>query len=171
MSDQLPQRSASTTSRPLPKPARQNARPPAGNVNEEWTHDLHSAPTAPQNPRAARSARGNRGDRLYSALTASTSSPALNTQFNVISSPKPTAGISIRGLAGPYIVIAKNFAPGTTSADIESATMAVAGTAMSCRLLSERPIVVAELIYETRESADMVVDTFHGQNVRFLATL
>lgn len=29
--------------------------------------------------------------------------------------------ISIRGTAGPYMVIGSNFAPGTTAADIESA--------------------------------------------------
>jgi len=68
-------------------------------------------------------------------------------------------------MAGPYIVIAKNFAPGTTAADIESATTPVGGVALSCRIISERPNVMVELIFETKEGADNVVDTFNNQNV------
>jgi hypothetical protein len=89
----------------------------------------------------------------------------LNSQFNIVGSAKTTAGISIRGLAGPYIVIAKNLAVGTTAADIESAMTPVGGVVLGCRLIAERPKVIAELIFESKEGADNVVETFNNQNV------
>ncbi len=73
--------------------------------------------------------------------------------------------MSIRGLAGPYIVIAKNLALGTTAADIESAMTPVGGVVLGCRLIAERPKVIAELIFESKEGADNVVETFNNQNV------
>jgi len=110
--------------------------------------------------------RGNRNDRLHAALNGSNSSSTLNSQFNIIGSSKPPPGTSIRGLAGPYIVIAKNLAAGTSAADIESALTPVGGVVLSCRLIAEKPKVIAEVIFETKEGADNVVDTFDKQNVR-----
>jgi len=121
--------------------------------------------------RAPKLPRANRNDRLYSALNGSVSSPALHDQFNIVSTPKSTTGISIRGIAGPYIVMAKNFAFGTTAADIESAMTPVGGVALSCRLIAERPNVIAEIIFESKEGADNVVDTFNNQNVSLLNLL
>ena len=62
-------------------------------------------------------------------------------------------------------MIAKNFAHGTTAADIESAMVQVGGVILDCRLLSERPNVVAEITFETKEGGDAVVATFDKQNV------
>ena len=73
--------------------------------------------------------------------------------------------MSIRGLAGPYLVIAKNLAPGTTTADIESAMTPVGGVVVSCVIIAEKPMVIAEVLFETKEGADNVVDTFNNQNV------
>jgi hypothetical protein len=154
------------------KPARATPRPAAGNVDAEWTHDLHSlnnplVPRASQfPPRGPRATRNNRNDRLYSALNGSASSPALNNQFNIVGAAKPSAGITIRGLAGPYLVVAKNLAPGTTAADIESAMTPVGGVVLSCLVIAEKPKVIAELVFETKEGADNVVDTFNNQNVK-----
>jgi hypothetical protein len=114
-------------------------------------------------PRGPKGYNQNRNERLHKAIHGSASSPALNSQFNIVGSAKP--GMSIRGLAGPYIVIAKNLAPGTTAADIESAMMPVGGTILACRLIAERPKVIAELTFETKEGADNIVDTFNNQNV------
>lgn len=61
--------------------------------------------------------------------------------------------------------MAKNFALGTTVADIESAMTPVGGVALSCRIIAERPSVIAEIVFETKEGADNVVDTFNNQNV------
>lgn len=61
--------------------------------------------------------------------------------------------------------MAKNFARGTTAADIESAMTPVGGVAISCRIIAEMPSVIAEIVFETKEGADNVVDTFNNQNV------
>ena len=163
------QRTVSTSAKPqsVAKP-----RPAAGNVDAEWTHDLHSL----NNPSAARSAqpahltkasRAIRNERLHKALHGSASSPALASQFNIVAPKTSQAQLSIRGLAGPYVVMAKNFALGTTVADIESAMTPVGGVSLGCRIIAERPNVIAEIIFETREGADNVVDTFNNQNVSF----
>lgn len=162
----ITKRSISTSTRPRAV-AVAASKPPAGNVNAEWTHDLHSLNNpagkgAP--PRGPKATRGNRNDHIQSALHASASSPALNGQFNIVGSSKPVSAISIRGLAGPYTVVVKNLAAGTTAADIESALTPVGGAVLNCRLIAERPKVIAELIFETKEGADNVVDTFNNQN-------
>jgi hypothetical protein len=81
----------------------------------------------------------------------------------------PTAprrgGITIRGLAGPYVVMAQNFAPGTTAADIESAMTPHSGPVVSCRLLKTQPLVIAEIVFETKDGADNVIATFNNQTV------
>lgn len=64
------------------------------------------------------------------------------------------------------MVVAKNLAQGTTAADIESAMAPIGGVVLSCRLIAERPKVIAELAFETKEGADNVVDTLNNQNVR-----
>lgn len=74
-------------------------------------------------------------------------------------------GITIRGLAGPFVVMAQNFAPGTTAADIESAVTPVGGVATACRLVKTHPIVIAEIVFESKESADQVIQTFNNQTV------
>ena len=63
------------------------------------------------------------------------------------------------------MVMIKNLALGTTVADIESAMTPVGGNVLNCRIISEKPKVIAELVFETKEGADNVVDTFNNQNV------
>jgi uncharacterized membrane protein len=74
-------------------------------------------------------------------------------------------GITIRGLAGPFVVMAQNFAPGTTAADIESAMTPVGGIITSCRIVKTHPIVIAEIVFESKEGADNVIATFNNQTV------
>jgi RNA recognition motif-containing protein len=66
------------------------------------------------------------------------------------------------------MVVVKNLAAGTTAADIESAMQPVGGVVLECRVLVEKPKVIAQLTFETKEGADNVVDTFNNQNVGFL---
>lgn len=160
------QRTVSTTQKNAA--ARSTLKPAAGNVDAEWTHDLHtlnnpSASRAAQAPR--RAPRQTRTERLYASLSGSASSPALNTQFNVVGATKASQGITIKGLAGPYTVMAKNFVQGTTAEDIESAMTPVGGVCLSCRIVTDRPTVIAEIIFESKEGADNVVSTFNNQNV------
>jgi hypothetical protein len=68
-------------------------------------------------------------------------------------------------MAGPYIVMAKNFALGTTADDIESAMTPIGGVCLSCRIVTETPNVIAEIIFESKEGADNVISTFNNQNV------
>ena len=75
--------------------------------------------------------------------------------------------MSIRGMAssGPFVVVASNFAPGTTAADIEAALMPVGGEVQSCRLLSSVPTVMAEIVFTERDGAENVIATFNNQKV------
>lgn len=165
------------------------ARIPAGNINGEWTHDLHGsngrnarakqdpnslaarihAPgtTIPRGNSNPRGARANRTSKLASAFERTTSLPNSRNQVNVRQPPTQPAGqgITIRGLAGPYVVLAQNFAPGTTAADIESAMTPVGGLVTSCRLVKMQPIVIAEIVFENKEGADRVISTFNNQTV------
>lgn len=77
------------------------------------------------------------------------------------------SGLSIRGIAAavnePLVVMAQNFAPGTTAADIESAMTPVGGLVSSCRILKTTPLVIAEIVFESREGAERVIETFNNQ--------
>ncbi|GAB7346207.1 hypothetical protein MBLNU457_4943t1 [Dothideomycetes sp. NU457] len=73
------------------------------------------------------------------------------------------AEISIRGAAGPYTVIAQNFAPGTTAADIESVMQPIGGDMGGCRLLASNPTVIAEMIFLDRAGAENVIATFNNK--------
>ncbi|RYP29280.1 hypothetical protein DL767_006808 [Monosporascus sp. MG133] len=166
------------------------ARIPAGNVHTEWTHDLHQSQTGRDRPRAQQQpapnslaarvhapgtalpkpppTRPNRAAKLANAYARTTSSPAAaQQQINQVRPPPPQQsrghGITIRGLAGPFVVMAQNFAPGTTAADIESAMTPVGGLISSCRLVKTHPIVIAEIVFENKEGADRVIETFHNQ--------
>ncbi|KAI0180514.1 hypothetical protein GGR52DRAFT_569259 [Hypoxylon sp. FL1284] len=161
------------------------ARIPTSDINGEWTHDLHNPrgrnaraqdptslaarihPPGTKMPRAnnLRNARSNRTAKLANAFERTTSSPASAKQVNMgrPASPPQGQGMSIRGLAGPYVVIAQNFAAGTTAADIESAMSPIGGIVQSCRLIKTQPIVIAEIVFEGKEGADRVVQTFNRQ--------
>ena len=73
--------------------------------------------------------------------------------------------MNIRGAAGPYIVHAENFAPGTTAADIESVMQNVGGTMIYCKLVASAPTVIAEMSFVDRNGAEKVIDMFHDKKV------
>lgn len=77
-------------------------------------------------------------------------------------------GLSIRGAAsGPYTVIAQNFVPGTTAADIESVMFNVGGDMTSCKLIASNPTVIAEMNFVDRAGAEKVIETFNGKKVGY----
>ncbi|KFX99404.1 hypothetical protein O988_03883 [Pseudogymnoascus sp. VKM F-3808] len=137
---------------------------PAGNVNSDWTHDLHGvnnpSPLAPSSFKN-KNLKPGRNAQFRTLLSNSASTPNLNAQFNVV--PKAAAGLSIRGIAGPTTVQAQNFAPGTTAADIESAMAPIGGKIIKCIVVATRPNVIAEIVFENREGANCIIDTFHNQ--------
>ena len=74
--------------------------------------------------------------------------------------------LNIRGAAsGPYIVVAQNFASGTTAADIESVMTEVGGQVTSCKLVASNPTVIAEMHFVGKSGAEKVIDTFNGKKV------
>ncbi|KAI0383147.1 hypothetical protein F5Y04DRAFT_251934 [Hypomontagnella monticulosa] len=158
----------------------------AGDINGEWTHDLHNgrgksakaqdpnslaarihAPgtTVPKPRGNLRNVRQNRTSQLANAYERTTSTGTARQQMNVRPAPTQPSGqgITIRGLAGPFAVMAQNFAPGTTAADIESAMTPVGGLVSECRLVKTHPIVIAEIVFESKEGADRVIQTFNNQ--------
>ncbi|KZL70845.1 pentatricopeptide repeat protein [Colletotrichum tofieldiae] len=173
---------------------------PAGNIDGDWTHDLHgtvnsggggrgrnnggnagagglasriSAPGGRPAPVAA--ANNRRGDRRAEQRAAKVAAAIERsggmadvqmTSSAPVSAPTGPAvkkGLSIRGLAGPFAVMAQNFAPGTTAADIESAMTPVGGEMLSCRIIKTSPLIVAEMVFATKEGGDAVIDTFNNQ--------
>ena len=80
--------------------------------------------------------------------------------------PANEGSISIRGAAGgPYVVVASNFAPGTTAADIESVMRSVGGDLQFCRLIAAQPTVIAEMGFPNAGDADKVIETFNNKRV------
>ncbi|KAK2014720.1 hypothetical protein LZ32DRAFT_186826 [Colletotrichum eremochloae] len=156
---------------------------PAGNIDGDWTHDLHgtvngglasriSAPGGRPAPAAA--ANNRRGDRRTEQRAAKVAAAIERSggmadvqmpsaPINRPTGPAVKKGLSIRGLAGPFAVMAQNFAPGTTAADIESAMTPVGGEMLSCRIIKTSPLIVAEMVFATKEGGDAVIDTFNNQ--------
>lgn len=160
------------------KASTQTARP--GNVKSDWVHDLHKSHDKTKQPApnslAARihapgtaapkqpiQPRQNRAAKLVDAYSRSTSTAAA-LQVN----QQQGQGMTIRGLAGPFTIMAQNFAPGTTAADIESAMTPIGGLITACRLIKAHPIVIAEIVFESKEGAERVIQTFNNQNVSVL---
>jgi hypothetical protein len=73
--------------------------------------------------------------------------------------------MSIKGASGPFIVVGRNFAPGTTAADIQSALEPITGPMISCQIVANQPSVVAEFAYAEKTAAELVVANFHNQRV------
>ncbi|KAI1004676.1 hypothetical protein K3495_g3540 [Podosphaera aphanis] len=155
-------RTASIPTKPRRAPRGQRS----GNVETEWTPNIDFVDDAydaashipPRGPRLLQATHGVPDARI--AL----SPPSLNNQYSIVGNAKPAQSLSIRGLASPFTVIVKNLAAGTTAADIESAMTPVGGVVLGCRLVAERPRVIAEIIFETKEGAENVVETFNNQS-------
>ncbi|KAL1631209.1 hypothetical protein SLS56_004456 [Neofusicoccum ribis] len=101
------------------------------------------------------------GSRLYQELRPEQS----NGSYNQAASSKGASGISIRGAAQPsgWTVVASNFAPGTTAADIEAVMTPVGGEMMGCRLTSSNPTVIAEMQFVEKSGADNVIAMFNNR--------
>lgn len=125
----------------------------------------------PSLPSSLSTSQLDRGNRLYASLQKSSFNASNNQNGANFRASTGTAGasMSIRGMAssnnGPFVVMASNFAPGTTAADIQSAMEPVGGEIMQCRLLSARPTVLCEIVFKDREGAENVINTFNNQKV------
>lgn len=139
------------------------------NIDGKWQHDLHKLnnPNGPpaKNARLNRPASASqvdRNNRTYEKFTSVLNRNSVSARNN------DSPGISIRGVAsgGPFTVIASNFAPGTTAADIEAVMSPVGGETAGCRLISASPTVMVELQFVDRAGAENVIATFNNQKVR-----
>jgi hypothetical protein len=92
-------------------------------------------------------------------------SPEVAAQANVRAAPSKGPGISIRGLAGPFVVMGQNFAPGTTAADVESAMTPIGGEMESCKVVKTKPFMVIEMVFASREGGERVIETFNEKTV------
>lgn len=103
--------------------------------------------------------RPSREDRMLASLNSN------NAQVN-----KRGDEISIKGAGrSPCVLEGRNFAPGTTAADIKSAfESVVGGEILGCRITSQQPIVIAEIVCPDREVAENVIAHFHNRKVDFL---
>ncbi|KAM0800017.1 hypothetical protein BDR22DRAFT_274493 [Usnea florida] len=123
-------------------------------VDSTWGHDRGPRITRP--PRTNPMVRQAKDDLLYN--TAVTQPPR-----NGVTSRGQGEEISIRGIAGPYVVIGSNFAPGTTAADIESAMVPSGGEMQNCRIISSAPTVMAEMVFAEKHHAESVISTFNNK--------
>lgn len=143
------------------------------NIDGKWQHDLHKLnnpggqPAGGKNPRLSRPASASQVDR--NSRTFDKFASVLSKSTNARGGGNDAGGFSIRGVAsgGPFTVIASNFAPGTTAADIEAVMSPVGGETLGCRLISASPTVMVELQFVDRKGAENVIATFNNQKVSF----
>ncbi|KAJ5747609.1 uncharacterized protein N7511_009305 [Penicillium nucicola] len=111
--------------------------------------------------------RGNTGkndraksEQVWDAIRAG------NSQANVRPAKQgraPGNTLSIKGASGPFVVVGRNFAPGTTAADIQSALEPTTGPMLSCRIVSSHPSVVAEFAFAEKHNAELMIANFDNQ--------
>ncbi|KAL7811081.1 hypothetical protein V8C26DRAFT_422526 [Trichoderma gracile] len=177
-------------SKPTPSGLRRRANGLSGDVNGEWTHDLHTAVNrrdtsnlplssritlpgtaaprkAPTAAAAAASSSKKKFARLSAAVDRMDTDPSVRQQVNIVAQRAtqriPDAGMTIRGLAGPFAVMAQNFAPGTTAADVESAMTPVGGEMLSCEVVKTHPFMIVEMVFASREGGERVIETFNNK--------
>ncbi|KAF2205007.1 hypothetical protein GQ43DRAFT_437437 [Delitschia confertaspora ATCC 74209] len=139
-----------------------------GDINGQWKHDLHRF----NNPRGGRPTQLPRTASANSAAVAARTSLSYDLirrnndrAFTQNNTNDNTVGFNIKGMGGnnQFTVIASNFSPGTTAEDIE-AVMAPVGTGLvSCRLVSEIPTVIVEMLFTDKEGAENVIATFNNK--------
>jgi hypothetical protein len=133
------------------------------NKSKAKTTALGSRITKPgaATPAASNKKKAAATARKAAALERMDVDTVVQEQIN-IREPK-SKGISIRGLAGPFCVMAQNFAPGTTAADIESAMTPIGGEMESCRIIKTKPIMIVEMVFLSREGGEQVIKTFNDK--------
>ncbi|KAL7918129.1 hypothetical protein ACQKWADRAFT_305049 [Trichoderma austrokoningii] len=150
---------------------RRRASVPAGDVNSDWTHDLHSTVNQSLSSRitlpgkkAAAVAAKKKVARLTAAFDRMDTDDGVKRQVNVVKNGNNGGGgMTIRGLAGPFGVMAQNFAPGTTAADVESAMTPVGGEMVSCEIVKTQPFIIVEMAFASREGGEKVIETFNNK--------
>ena len=136
-------------------------------IDTTWGHDLHHTndTKAARVSRLSREIQGIRAVRENPPYDMRTVDRGRNGTDMRATSRGNGNGMSIRGIAGPYVVVGSNFAPGTTSADIESAMIPLGGEMQSCKIVTSSPTVIAEMVFTEKAGAENVIATFNNQKV------
>jgi hypothetical protein len=97
----------------------------------------------------------------------------INGRKDVKLAPRKQTEITIKGTAatGPFVVVGRNFAPGTNAADIEAAMEPVAGHIVGVHITSYTPYVNAQIACAEKWGAEAIVAQFNGQKVGLVNTL
>lgn len=132
------------------------------------TNGLSSRLNSRPLPRTASDSRLDRRNRaLEDAVAPIFPSSGLRNQINLRGSQPNGSGFSIRGKA-TFTVVAQNFAPGTTAADIEAVFEPIASD-IQCKIVTARPTVICEAVTREKEGAEKIVQTFNNKMVGFTA--
>ncbi|KAK4986204.1 hypothetical protein LTR66_007941 [Elasticomyces elasticus] len=124
---------------------------------------------AAQTTQLNNAARAARNARLTSALSGTASNSSQDRRANRHTAKNDIGQeLSIRGAAGPYVVVASNFAPGTTAADIESVMQSVGGEMLGCKIIASAPTVIAEMTFVEKSGAEQVIETFNNRKVSYV---
>lgn len=116
--------------------------------------------TAKQTTPAKTTSRRTREDRMLEDIQG-------KKDVNV--APRKQTEITIKGTAtGPFVVVGRNFAPGTNAADIEAAMEPVAGHIVGVHITSYTPYVNAQIACAEKWGAEALVAQFNGQKVGIL---
>ncbi|KAL8848806.1 MAG: hypothetical protein Q9221_006184 [Calogaya cf. arnoldii] len=91
--------------------------------------------------------------------------PAETLHVNPLHGEDNAIGETLQPAPSPatYTVVASNFAPGTTAADIDAFLSDEVGPMQDCRLISERPVVMAELVFTEKSRAENVITAFDNK--------
>ncbi|KAI0827870.1 hypothetical protein BC628DRAFT_121680 [Trametes gibbosa] len=131
-------------------PYNRNKRPPKGDVNDTWKHDLYNTESR----------------SLSARLTAAPlSAPKLNIGLadKALREAIGDKGLSIKGASSRgNVVQVAGLAKGTTAADVE-AIFKRCGAITSAILHSASPDPVVRLTYKNEKDAQAAVAKFHGQ--------
>ncbi|KAL8648585.1 MAG: hypothetical protein Q9226_005929 [Calogaya cf. arnoldii] len=91
--------------------------------------------------------------------------PAETLHVNPLSSDDKAIGETLQPAPSPatYTVVASNFAPGTTAADIDVFLSEEVGPIQDCRVISESPVVVAEMVFTEKSRAANAITAFDNK--------
>ncbi|EPS43248.1 hypothetical protein H072_2742 [Dactylellina haptotyla CBS 200.50] len=153
-------------------------------LNGKWTHDLHA--TVASSGKKYKSLGATNGAKAAIVLKPGVAERlASNRLFEALHgggggiTGKPTAedlgisirgaskssgsGITIKGSAGPFAVHGSNFAPGTTASDIRNVLESRNFSVLNCGILSAKPTVIAEILFEKRDDAQRCIEEFNNR--------
>nr|POF03799.1 putative rna-binding protein [Quercus suber] len=155
-------------------PRQTGSAAPSGTLASRVGVNKHNASFGRTNAPSPRNSRQPSGfnrpptnDRAQAVRHTSTTDLTQDSPSNIYTDntgANGNAGLSFKGAAGgPYVVLAQNFAPGTTAADIESVMQSVGGQLTYCRLAASTPTVIAEMGFVEKAGAEAVIETFNNK--------